>query len=256
MQHYWQALESFDVGILGWSLAACCAVLWGASKAGIKGIATIAVPIMAYVFGSRPSTGIVLPMLIIADMMAVTYYNRHAQWNVLIKILPWTMVGVVLGVWVGDSMDEEAFKNVMAILIVLSIGIMFWWERRKSIVVPDYWWFAASMGIAAGFTTMIGNLAGAIVTIYLLAMQLPKAQFIGTGAWFFMIINVFKVPMHVVFWGTITWQTLSINILMIPIIAIGFYLVGVKIVGKLHDDLYRKFVLIMTALAALVLLLR
>jgi len=255
MQSYFQLISSFDVSIIGWSLVIGCSVLWGASKAGIKGVATIAVPLMAYVFGSKASTGIVLPMLIIADVMAVIYYNRHAQWNVLVKILPWTMLGVMLGVWAGDKMNEEAFKNVMAVLIVISIGIMFWWERRKSASVPDFWWFAAAMGIAAGFTTMIGNLAGAIVTIYLLAMHMPKDQFIGTGAWFFMIINVFKVPMHVVFWGTITWQTMSVNLLMIPAIALGFYL-GVKIVGRLKDDFYRKFVLVMTALAALVLLIR
>ncbi len=250
-----ELVAHFDVGLTGWILMMLCALLWGTSKAGIKGVATIAVPIMAYVFGSKPSTGIVLPALIIADVMAVIYYNRHAKWAILVRILPWTMVGVIIAVWAGDKMNEDSFKALMAILIVLSVLLLFWWERRKTLAIPDYWWFAACMGVAAGFTTMIGNLAGAVVTIYLLAMRMPKDEFIGTGAWFFMIINTFKLPMHIFFWKTTTYETLSLNMLMIPAIALGFY-IGVKIVGRLNDSVYRRFVLIMTAIAAVVLLLR
>jgi uncharacterized membrane protein YfcA len=139
------------------------------------------------------------------------------------------------------------------VVIVSSVLTMYWWERRKGDRVPDYWWFAALMGIAAGFTTMVGNLAGGIVTIYLLAMRLPKDQFIGTGAWFFLIINVFKFPFHLFIWHTISWPGLTLNFSMVPFIAIGF-LVGVYLVGKFNDALYRRFALIMTGLAAIVML--
>ena len=213
----------------------------------------MAVPIMAYIFGSRASTGIVLPMLILADLMAVRYYSRHAQWRFLFKLLPWTCLGIMLGTWVGGNLNENSFKKLMAVLIVLSVLLMFVWERKKSKNVPDYLWLAILMGVAAGFTTMVGNVAGGIVTIYLLAMRLPKDQFIGTGAWFFLIINSFKIPFHVFAWNTITWQTLTLNFAMIPFIALGF-IVGVYIVGKFNDKLYRQFALVMTAVAALVML--
>ncbi len=215
----------------------------------------VAVPIMAYVFGSKASTGIVLPMLILADILAVLYYHRHAQWSFLLKILPWTMLGVLLGVWVGDQMEEETFKRVMAVLIILSVALIVWWERGPQRSVPDYWWFSALMGVSAGFTTMIGNLAGAIVSIYLLTMRLPKDHFIGTNAWFFFIINLFKVPMHIFFWQTITWRSFGLNLALFPSLLIGFIL-GAFIVGKMNDKLYRQLVLVMTAAAGLVLLLR
>lgn len=242
-----------DLDLLPWLLVMLCSLIWGLSKSGIHGISIIAVPLMAYIFGSKPSTGVVLPMLIIADLMAVRHYSRHALWSYLLKLLPWTLLGILLGTWIGDHLDEGSFKRLMAVVIVTSVVTMYLWERRRSDRVPDYWWFAAFMGIAAGFTTMVGNLAGGIVTIYLLAMHLPKDQFIGTGAWFFLIINVFKFPMHLIFWQTINWHTLSLNLAMTPVIAIGFIL-GVYIVGKFNDALYRRFAMVMTGLAAIVML--
>ncbi|MCB0669318.1 MAG: sulfite exporter TauE/SafE family protein [Saprospiraceae bacterium] len=248
-----QIFSSLDLSTLDWSLVILCAVIWGLSKSGIHGISIIAVPVMAYVFGSKPSTGVVLPMLILADLMAVKYYSRHAQWAYLLKLLPWTMVGVIMGTWIGDQLDEQSFKRLMAIVIVTSVLTMYLWERRKRNQVPDYWWFAALMGITAGFTTMVGNLAGGIVVIYLLAMHLPKDEFIGTGAWFFLIINSFKMPFHWFFWHTISGTTLALNIAMLPFIALGF-VAGVYVVGKFNDALYRRFALLMTGLAAIVML--
>lgn len=248
-------LQSFDLSTISWVLVGLCAIIYGLSKSGIKGIAIIAVPIMAYIFGSKPSTGIVLPMLIIADIMAVFYYNRHARWSYLLKLLPWTLAGILLGTYIGDQLDEYAFKKLMASLIALSVCIMIYWERKKEKQVPAYWWFAAIMGIAAGFTTMVGNVAGGIVTLYLLAMNLPKDQFIGTGAWFFLIINVFKLPLHIFVWNTITTDTVAINFATIPAIALGF-VIGVFIIGKFNDKMYRRFALVMTGMAAIVMLIR
>ncbi len=245
----------FELSTFSWILVGICSIIWGLSKSGIKGIAVMAVPVMAYLFGSRPSTGVVLPMLIIADIMAVLYYSRHAQWKYLLKLLPWTMAGIVLGTWVGDQLEEDSFKKLMAVLIIMSVVVMIYWERRKFLAVPDYLWFSAIMGVSAGFTTMVGNVAGGIITIYLLAMRLPKDQFIGTGAWFFLIINAFKVPFHIFFWKTINLQTLGLNLIMTPLIGLGFIL-GVYLVGKFNDSMYRRFALIMTGFAAIVMLLR
>ncbi len=245
----------FSLTTWQWIILMGCGWLYGLSKAGIKGVATVAVPLMAIVFGGKASTGIVLPMLIIADVMAVIYYNRHAQWSYLLLLLPWTMVGVILGVWAGEWMEEAVFRDVMAILILLSVVSLFWWERRPDVSIPGHWWFSALMGIAAGFTTMVGNLAGAIVSIYLLAVRLPKDRFIGTGAWFFFIINLFKVPMHIIFWKTISWKSLALDAMVIPAIGVGF-LIGIFLVSKMNEGLYRRLVLVMTALAALVLLIR
>ena len=102
---------------------------------------------------------------------------------------------------------------------------------------------------------MIGNLAGSFTSIYLLAIRLPKNEFIGTAAWLFFIINVFKLPFHIFVWKTVSKETLTLNLILSPAILIGFYL-GIRLVRVINNDLYRKLVLIVTALGALIILLK
>src|SRR5690606_32479617 len=140
-----------------------CATLVGMSKAGIAGLGIFIIPILALLFGGKASTGILLPMLCIADVFAVRYYNRHAQWNFLVKLLPWTLLGIGIGVLVGDLISDEAFKEIMAVIIFICLGLMMWQGSRQRIKVPENWWFSAIVGLVGGFATMIGNAAGPIM---------------------------------------------------------------------------------------------
>lgn len=97
---------------------------------------------------------------------------------------------------------------------------------------------------------MIGNAAGPIMAVYLLSMRLPKNNFIGTGAWFFLIVNLLKVPLHIFFWHTINWSSLTLNLAGVPFIVVGF-LAGIRIVGLLSEKTFRYFVMIMTLLISL-----
>ena len=238
-----------------WTLALLAAVVIGISKAGIKGIAIIVVTLLAIVFGGKASTGILLPMLIVGDIFAVIYYHRHTQWKYLKLLLPSMIVGVLMGVWAGKDLPETVFKQGMAVIILLTVVMMFWWDRRKVEKVPDNWWFSSIMGLAAGFTTMIGNLAGAFSNLYFLAMRLPKDQFIGTAAWLFFIINLFKLPFHIYVWETVTWETLAINLRLVPGIFAGLFL-GILFVKSIRDQHYRQLVLVLTAVGALLILFR
>ena len=248
-------LTSFHFGPLQWFLMAVCGMLIGMSKVGVPGVSMIVVPVLAYIFGGKQSTGVLLPILMMADVFGVSYYRRHAQWKYLIRILPWAFIGVGLALWVGELVNDEQFKEIMAILVFLCIGLMIWKDRRKgSQFFPDSWWFAASMGVLGGFATMIGNVAGPIFAIYLLAMHLPKNNFIGTQAWFFLIINISKFPLHVFIWKTIKMETLSIDLITLPAIALGAFL-GIRLVKLIPDTTYRAFVFIVTALSAFLLLI-
>ncbi len=237
---------------IDWICIIGSAFVLGLSKSGIKGISIIIVALMVLVFGARASTGILLPMLLVGDVFAVIYYNRHAQWKYLIRLLPFMMLGVVLGTWVGESLSEEVFRRSMAIVIFISVAVMFWWDQRKSKHVPQHIAFAGVMGLTAGFTTMVGNLAGSFANIFFLAMRLPKNAFIGTTAWLFLIINLFKVPFHVFSWGTITWETLKVDAVLVLPILLGLY-TGIKILKKVNDALFRRFILIMTGLGAIII---
>ncbi len=229
-------------------------VLVGMSKTGIHGAGMMAVPLLALVFGGQLSSGILLPILCMADVMGVWYYHRHASWYHLRKLFPWAALGTVLGTVVGGIIDDYTFRLVMGIIILVSVLIMIWLEREQRHKVPDYKWFASLTGVAGGFTSMIGNLATSVVAIYLLSMRLPKNAFIGTTAWFFLVLNWFKVPFHVLGWKTITWNTLLLDLSALPFIALGAFF-GVAIVKRIQDRAYRWFIIGMTVVASIFMLL-
>ncbi|MDA0794387.1 MAG: sulfite exporter TauE/SafE family protein [Bacteroidetes bacterium] len=242
-----------EVGILNFSLAAFCAFLLGVSKSGIKGIASLIVTGLALVYGAKNSTGILMPLLLVGDVFAVTYYKRHVQKEYIIKMLPWMVIGVLIGVFGGQYITESLFKYGMAIIILFSVGLMYYWENKKDKTIPSHWTFASSMGLLAGFTTMIGNLAGAFSNIYFLAMRLPKNNFIGTAAWLFFIINAIKVPFHIWTWETMNSTSLQISLQLVPFVIIGL-VAGVFLVKKIENDSYRKLILLFTALGGVAIL--
>ncbi|MDC6362167.1 MULTISPECIES: sulfite exporter TauE/SafE family protein [Flavobacteriaceae] len=244
-----------EISIMAWAMAATAVFLMGASKAGLKGMSILNVTLMALAFGSKASTGIFMPLLIVGDIIAVIYYNRHTQWKYILKFIPWMVLGILIGVLVGKDLPEVEFKWGMVTVIFISLGLLYWWDRRKSTHVPTHWMFAGSMGIMAGICTMIGNLAGAFTNIFFLAMRLPKNQFVGTAAWLFFITNLFKLPFHIFVWKTVTLETLWVDIKLIPAILAGIY-VGIRLVKIIREGFFRKMILVLTALGALLLLFR
>ena len=246
-----ESLHSFNLSTLQWLLAALCGLFVGMAKTGLGGLGMIVVPLLAGIFGGRPSVGILLPMLCMGDIFGVSYYNRHAEWKYVLRLMPWTIAGILIGLYVGKIVTGTQFQRILSVTVLLGLVLMIWQNRQQSTLsVPDFWWFSVIMGLAGGFATMISNTAGIIMALYLLSMRLPKNSFIGTGAWFFMIVNLLKVPLHVFIWGTITLKTFSFNLAMLPAIAAGA-LIGVRIVKLIPEKHYYFFIIVMTALAAL-----
>ena len=229
------------------------AVLVGMSKTGVHGAGMIALPLLAAVFGGRLSTGIILPLLCIADVMGVWYYHRHTSWKHLRKLFPWAMLGTVIGTYVGVIINDEVFKIVMGVIIVGSVVIMIWLERANQKNIPDHPIFSATTGVLGGFTSMVGNLAGSVMAVYFLSIRFPKNEFIGTSAWFFMVMNWFKVPFHVFAWKTINVNTFLLDLAMLPLIVLGAYL-GSLIVKNLQERAYRWFIIGMTLVAAVLMI--
>lgn len=225
----------------------------GLAKTGVHGAGMMAVPFLANIFGGQLSSGIMLPMLVLADVLGVWYYHRHASWYHLKILFPWAALGVVLGTVVGSYLDDKIFKIIMAIIILVSVAIMVWLERGHKDEVPHNKAFGITSGIMGGFTSMVGNLAGTVMAVYFLSMRLPKNAFIGTTAWFFMATNWFKVPFHVFVWHTITFDTVLLALITLPMIIVGAYL-GIIIVKKLSEKAYRWFIIAMTLIAAFFML--
>jgi uncharacterized protein len=244
-----------DFTLLQWIFMVLAAFIIGMSKAGMKGIEVLNVLLMAIVFGGKASTGVILPLLCFADILAVIVYKRHVEWVYFWKLIPMMIIGVLIGVWFGNGIDEVLFKKVISIIIVLTVILMFYSERSKNSTFPNKLWFSTSMGLASGFATMMGNLAGAISNIYFLTLKLDKNTFIGTAAWVFLVINFFKLPFQIIYWDNINLKSLFLDLIVLPALILGFYL-GLKLVGKVNDALFRKLVLALTFIGALIVLFR
>ena len=244
----------------GWLLAVVCALVVGMSKCGMAGLGTLAVPLLASVLPPRLSTGALLPMLIIGDSMGVTHFNRHANWKILFRLMPPALTGIFLGYWMLNQPwlnDKVIRKSIGGIVIALLILNHFRDRIRFDIgdgrrVNAAGLAVAVLFGVTAGITTMIANAAGPILLIYLLAMNLPKDEFIGTSAWYFLVLNWCKVPlmMHL---GMINRDSMMFNLQLFPAILAGA-LLGIVLAQKMSNKSYSIWVQVLTIVAALKLL--
>jgi hypothetical protein len=244
---------SYSLSFTDWLLIGVVALLTGMSKTGVHGAGMLSAPLLALVFGGHNSSGIILPMLIIADTFGVWYYHRHASWKHLTLLFPWAILGIIAGTFAGTYIDDKVFKMIMAITIFISIPLMLWLKLGQKDDVPKTGWFSVTTGITGGFTSMVGNLAGTVMSVYFLAARLPKNVYIGTTAWFFLVINCLKIPFHFYSWHTISINALLLSLSLLPIILFGA-ITGIYIIKRIPEKFYRSFIISMTVLAAIFML--
>ena len=230
------------------------AIVIGMSKAGLSGFGLAIVPVMALIFGAKESTGVILPMLITADIMAVIYYHRNAVWKYITRILPWAAAGVIIALITGNMVNNNQFRVVMmtVVWIMLILMILNDIRNKKGSEVPKSPLVASLLGLAGGFATMIGNSAGPVFTLYFLSMRLPKKEFIGTGAWLYLIINTSKLPLQALVWKNISWHFLMLDLIAVPFIVLGIF-AGIYIVKLFPEKVYRYFVIATTLITSVLL---
>lgn len=204
-----------------WLGGLVCAALIGMAKTGLPGMGILAVPVMAHVWGdARSSVGAILPMLIAADVMAVLFYRRHADWSHLIRLGRWILAGMAAGYAVLATIGPQVFNFFLGALILSLVGLEVLRSRLSWDRLPHHPAFGAFIGVLTGFTTMVGNIAGPVMSIYLLCHGLDKNRFMGSNGWLFLILNVSKVP-FMAHLGLITAPSLVFNLRMLPGIVIG-----------------------------------
>lgn len=249
-----------DLTMAQWLLAGGAALLVGFAKTGVPGIGILVVPLMAAAFGARPSVGLLLPILITADCLAVAAYRRHAQWQHLWGLVPWVAVGMVQGFLVLYLVDEPGWFSpliggIVLLMLLVALGRQRWGAHFK----PRHRLTVAAAGAATGAATTIANAAGPIMTVYLAGKGMAKEAFMGTNAWFFLLLNISKVPLFVlVAWlpggkPLFTVESLQIDLLLAPLVIPGAYL-GRWLLPKLRTDWFYGLVLVLAGLAALRLL--
>lgn len=237
-----------------WVLGGVAALVVGISKAGIGGLGMLAVMIFAQIMPAKQATGVVLPLLCFGDIIAAVSYRAHAQWAHIRRLFPWTAAGVVLGYFALNRVDERGARGLIG-GIVLGLVVLQLVRRHVSGHEAEHGaWFAPTIGVLAGFTTLVANAAGPLMIVYLLAMRLPKLHFVGTSAVFFLIMNLFKVP-FMVHLGLINAQSFTINLWLAPIVLAGAWF-GRKWVMKIQQRTFENIALALSVVAGLNLLYR
>lgn len=235
----------------GWVLALVAACVAGLSKAGLVGMGLISVLLMAEVFPARESTGMLLLLFVIADFMAAGYFRQHADWRAIGRLLPPALVGIGVGSALMGIISAAAFRPVMGwlVLVMLALQAARRWRRNLFEQVPHSRWFAWLMGFLMGVSTMMANAAGPVATLYLVARDFQKMAFVGTIAWFFLVINLTKVPFSAAL-GLITPGFVALALLLAPAILAGVT-VGRRFVHRLDQKTFETVVLALTLIAAL-----
>lgn len=238
---------------LDWSLLLVAALLVGFAKTAIGGVAAISIAIFAAVLPARESTGALLPLLLVGDLVAVRLYRRHADWHRLLRLLPSVAVGVVLGAVFLAAVDDTVMRRTIGAVLLGLVAVHLVLRRRgPQEPVRAGGVAAAVFGLLAGFTTMVANAGGAVMSLYLLSAGLGVLAFLGTGAWFFLVVNAFKVPFSVGL-GLLTAETLLMTAVLVPALLVGAE-VGRRVIGRIDRDRFEQVVLVFTVLAALNLL--
>ncbi|MBD1432141.1 sulfite exporter TauE/SafE family protein [Sphingobacterium sp. DN00404] len=241
---------------VGWALYFVCAVLIGMSKTGIQNIGTLAVPLFAFLFGAKYSTGIVLILLCIADLVAVIYYRKEFLWGEVKKLLPASLFGLIVGLLLGNYIDDKVFKLLIGICIIVGVGIMIWLgktSQQKQDKLTKNRWYSPVFGFILGFSTMIGNAAGPALSVYMLSKRLNKISFAATSAWFIMLLNFTKIPLQAFVWHNLTWAGFYLNLFAIPFILLGGY-IGIKIVKILPEKKFRILIMTLVVISAILLI--
>ncbi|HWA84656.1 MAG TPA: sulfite exporter TauE/SafE family protein [Opitutus sp.] len=253
-----------------WVLAVIGALVVGVSKTGIAGLGMLFVVIFAQILPAKQATGVVLPLLLCGDIVAVASYRRHTQWRFLWRLFPWTAAGVVIGFFALGRIDDRQARTLIGVIVLALLGLHVA-RRRGSGGRPDRhgatdgrrddgrhlerghgWWFAPVFGVLAGFTTLVANAAGPLMVIYLLAMRLPKLEFVGTGAVFFLLLNLFKVPFMVDL-GLVNGGSLMLNLWLAPAVLAGAWL-GRRILVRIDQRLFENLALGLSAVAGIKML--
>lgn len=238
---------------LAWALLALAAVVIGLSKAALPGAGTIAVALFAAVLPARQSTGTILLLLIRGDMFALWAYRRHADLRALARLAPAVVVGLLAGVWFLAVASDAGVRRVIG-GILLGVVVLTLWRRRVS--SPDVRGgrvATAVYGGLGGFTTMVANAAGPVMSMYFLAARFEVKAFLGTAAWFFAIVNIAKVPFSVGL-GLITPGGLLIVAVLVPVVVAGAF-AGRAIATRIPQRLFDRLVIALTVLGAVYLLL-
>ncbi len=227
------------------------AVLIGVNKTALPGVGLLPVIMLTMTFDAAKSTGLQLVMLVMADLMAVAWYRRKADWKIVLSLLPWAWAGLAVGVFVLKYLpegDDRIMRMLIGGIVLGLAALNFIRSRIAPDKIPDGIAAKGFFGTLLGLTTHLANAAGPVAAIYFLAMKLPKDKYMGCNAWFFMIINWTKMPLFI-HDGRITMEAVRMDLCMIPLLLLGGAL-GILLLARMPQKVFENAMQILIVLCA------
>ncbi|MFZ4717963.1 MAG: TSUP family transporter [Ilumatobacteraceae bacterium] len=250
----------FTLGAL--AIGALAAIVTGLSKTALPGAGLLAVPLFAVVAEGRMIPGVTLPVLLFADLFAVSWYRHHTRWDLLRPLASWVVAGFAAGTtfFVVVGSNARTLEVVIALAIITVVGLQVLRLLRNTPAKPATATETAAYGTAGGFTTFVSNSAGPIMNTYLVGLGLDRTALVGTSAWFYFAVNLAKIPVYLAIgaWSTggrfFTAQSLLYDLALFPFVVVGVY-GGRALLPRLHDRFFMWLVLALSLVGALKLLL-
>jgi len=241
-----------------WFLVGLAILLIGLTKSGFgSGVGLMIVPMTVIAmknipgYGPEVALGLMLPLLILGDFVAIYQYRRLFSMNIVRHMLPGTAVGVVVGALLLWWFHQ--FSDVLGALIRIEIGIesvglvgLHWWREYRGVQqhLMREPWRAQITGGFAGASSTLAHAAGPIIAMYLLPMRLDRQLFVGTCAIYFFILNVTKLPFY---YGVGMFERISapFALAFAPLVLVGAVF-GFWINRRINDRLFSKIIYIVT----------
>lgn len=235
-------------------IALVAAFCIGVAKAGFSGISMVSVVLLAEVYGAKASVGLALPLLIAADLMAYPAFLKHGSWKPVWKLLPATLVGLLLGWWLLGEIDDKSAGRIIGACVMFMVAVQAFRKVRPVFFdkLSESHGFGAAAGVMGGFSTMLANAAGPVIQLYFLARRLPKMEMIGIGARFFLLVNLIKIPLNARL-ALITQESLLENLKLLPGVVLGI-IAGRWLIGRVPQAVFEWMIVAFAFLAALRLL--
>jgi uncharacterized protein len=245
-----------------WWLLVCFAMLLiGVTKSGFgSGVGLMIVPLttigMAHAdptHGSQATLGLMLPLLVIGDLLAVWQYRRLFSMDIVKHLMPGTLVGVVLGglmLWWFHS-----YASMVGALMRIEIGLesiimvaIWWWRNVRGMqknLMPEPWRSHVTGSFAAVSSTL-AHAAGPVISMYLLPLKLNRQLYVGTCAIYFFILNTAKLPAYYLA-NQFQYARLGFTMKFLPLVVVGAVL-GLWLNHHIDEKLFVKIVYLVTFL--------
>lgn len=243
-------------------LGVLAAVVVGLSKTAIPGAGMLTVPIVAAIVDGRMIAGTSLPLLLVADLFAVSWYRHHTRWELLRPLAVWVAVGFGAGTvfYVAVGSSVRPIDVTIGVTILVMVVIQLWRMVRRRPPKPATPSDAVLYGTAGGFTTFVSNSAGPVINTYLVGLGLGRDELVGTSAWFYFAVNLAKIPLYLGlgWWTTggpfMTGESLLWGLTMVPGVVAGVYL-GRWILPRISQQTFVVLVLVLSAAGGIRLLM-